>query len=866
MLHKTLRIPSGVSAPEGVIENLCNTANPTAVVVARQPYEPGVGGPVTRPGISAGMLFAAGIEHIDAATAQQRCGISQPGLWIPYRDLDGAPIMDESAPYGRLRLDHPRGDRKYHQRSGSVSHVYFPPGLRPLLNSRYVVIVEGEFKALSLVEAGIAAIGISGFYGHTEKAGDAFKLLPELATALQKGTLDYVYFLGDGDTAFNPQFADSACRLAEAFNRTILLPRIPVDQLKGIDDCRGLLRDRFISFWDEIVRSAVPVNPRTDCDALKVQLVLREIDAVAKLDAAARAEAERRIIKLAATVHAPVAIQKLQAFMLQAFGIKTRTFGAAVKVERKETARILNDRTPWLEGMPSPDGRPRVLLPGPDREVSAFAGDVGRVMALKPHWFSRVNTPCVVATDAVTGAATFENLDPARSVSSLEQVAQTGVIKRDPDGGDPWFEPLSMRIDAATLLIKSDQLRNALPRVDRILEVPLPIMTPGRTVVLPSRGYNPDLKIWVSPSAPAIAMIPVVEAYQRLDWVLQGFAFVGPQDRTHYIAHLLTHMAAGFFPSWSTRTPLYVYLANRPRVGKDYLAGTIGVLFEGHAIEESPLTDDEPETTKRLVTAMRKGRRRLHFSNCAGALESPAFEAFLTNALFTGRLLGVSDDITVANETVVSISGRTGLTVSPDLALRSRIISQTWHQENINARTFPVPNLHDELRRCRGEILSAVYTFVMTWVEQGCPAGPTSFASFPDWARVVGGIMAVNNLGDPCLPHVDGLLPMDRETEDMKTVFATMRNLRGDQPATSADIMGIVKAAPDENLFPQFDLTKPGERAKFGQMLRRYDKRVLGGIRLEFVPNKKSERSKYRFFATEMGGGGEDGGLISLPA
>ena len=92
-----------------------------------------------------------------------------PGLWLPYHDLEGLPILENGKPYGRLRLDLPVGDKKYHQAAGTSVHIYIPLGLRRLSLSDDLVVVEGEFKSLALVEAGIPAVGISGFYGFRTK-------------------------------------------------------------------------------------------------------------------------------------------------------------------------------------------------------------------------------------------------------------------------------------------------------------------------------------------------------------------------------------------------------------------------------------------------------------------------------------------------------------------------------------------------------------------------------------------------------------------------------------------------------------------------------------------------------------------------
>lgn len=51
-------------------------------------------------------------------------------------------------------------------------------------------------------------------------------------------------------------------------------------------------------------------------------------------------------------------------------------------------------------------------------------------------------------------------------------------------------------------------------------------------------------------------------------------------------------------------------------------------------------------------------------------------------------------------------------------------------------------------------MLGAVAALVKHWIGCGCPPGQTPFNSFPEWARVVGGVMTCCDLGNPCLPHM----------------------------------------------------------------------------------------------------------------
>ena len=48
-----------------------------------------------RPGIKDETLAAAGIIHVDAERAEKLTGLAAPGLYIPYRTIDGHLVIDK---------------------------------------------------------------------------------------------------------------------------------------------------------------------------------------------------------------------------------------------------------------------------------------------------------------------------------------------------------------------------------------------------------------------------------------------------------------------------------------------------------------------------------------------------------------------------------------------------------------------------------------------------------------------------------------------------------------------------------------------------------------------------------------------------
>ena len=149
-----------------------------------------------RPGISNEMLARAGVRHVSAAEAEALCGATKAGLWLPYRNADGSAVRDGDKDYGRLRLDEPDDKKKYHQAFGTSVHAYLPPGVAdPPSPGGDLYIIEGEFKSLSLAEAGFPAVGISGFFGFGLK--DNGGIVPELATVIEQRKPARIFFCGD---------------------------------------------------------------------------------------------------------------------------------------------------------------------------------------------------------------------------------------------------------------------------------------------------------------------------------------------------------------------------------------------------------------------------------------------------------------------------------------------------------------------------------------------------------------------------------------------------------------------------------------------------------------------------------------------
>ena len=304
-----------------------------------------VGSEVVRPGVSSATLAAAGVRKVEAAEAFTLVGYQVAGDLIPYRDSTGQPILRrDGQPFYRLRVKYPQsGGPKYLSPKGEPCQLYLPPADWNRAGKGVVFyIVEGEFKALAMTEAGFTCVGVGGINSvcPNNAAGDP-ELLPALVKLIAQVNPPTIAFIGDNDTALIPGFSQEAVKLAKLIGRPVILPRIPCDSPgKGVDDMSQQLGDKFANWWKQTVAEAEPVKEKDSAGSLAVRLLSREEAALAKMVLTSREEVTARLVKLGAGVsHEPIPYEALTKMAMKVLGITSRPFKNAVKTEIEQQAK-----------------------------------------------------------------------------------------------------------------------------------------------------------------------------------------------------------------------------------------------------------------------------------------------------------------------------------------------------------------------------------------------------------------------------------------------------------------------------------------------------------------------------------------------
>jgi len=498
-----------------------------------------------------------------------------------------------------------------------------------------------------------------------------------------------------------------------------------------------------------------------------------------------------------------------------------------------------------------------IQLPGVGRTNREFSEDLAKIFDRDEEIFFNENEQKIVEIKQMfdkysqKNVLSFKKLDVVDVFNKVEKkLSKLGLNTFFMQGDNIKIKsPKKLDIE---LFAGSDSFIDKLNKVNRFFTYPYLYLTDDGLKTTKS-GYNEDLSAYTVTGL-EIEDMTTGEAKRWMHYILKDFCFESDEDYYMALAYLMTPAARGIYSNPTKRSPFFVFLGNREGVGKDFLAGCSGIIYEGQDVQNSPISTDskyenKDEFRKQLLSIFRGGRRRFHSSNNRGMLNNEILEMILTNETFEDRLLGSSTQLTFPNELDISASGNIGLRYTPDLARRTRTIKLFYADEDIKKRNFSDPNLHGTIKKNRGKFLSALYQLFSDWYKNA-PDYNLEFSGFHEWANVVGGAIKYHYGFDVTNEQQQDELSGDSETADMKKFFEFMYKFtgNGERSFTIKEIFEKLKGTPDS--FRNKDLLQENEEIDFFEDILKDSngKKILGKKIRKFVGrifnNKKILKTK----------------------
>ncbi|MFZ4776953.1 MAG: toprim domain-containing protein [Terrimicrobiaceae bacterium] len=713
-----------------------------------------------RDGVQTETLIENGIHRPTTAEINDFFDSKWPdGFIIPYHDALGGDIIDNDRPYARIRISAPGDGPKYLQSKGSKPHIYIPRGLSGL-NTDELVVVEGEIKALSLVEEGIAAVGIGGFYGLASNN----ILIPEIIDALINRSIKKVYFLGDNDTSVNPQFSDAAIKYSHLLNLinpaspiSLYLPRIPLDKPKGIDDVKGALGASFRAFWDSIIKTAIHVPPFIDrlgsqeFKDKRAELILLLLTPVIPFIASSSGAVDAEFFYRFASIYNYLPLTYRAAFasicrdvMYEIKDIDTCSkllpWRATKELQRASKSVIMamyGGKSSPVTALPpaaslppaapsSPSvvavkaSKPKVHLPSaPFTTPADTAREIFDCLARTKKFFFYNSAPAYVQNDEK-----LEFLGPDSLRHEVPNYAEWVKIKRS-KLGFPIEKVVTYPSADECKIILQTHSTSLLPPLHCIHKSPI-LVKDGTSLKALTKGYNPEAGGRYIVNGGVTMPVHLGDAVNELKELISDSPFNSESDRSRALCALITPalIFGDFFPSHS---PLFFFEADFSQIGKGFLAELIQTIYGEQASIIGQQTGGVGSVDETLAAALVKGTPFIQMDNFRGTFSAPYFEAILT----TGKNQTVSCRTPYAKAVDVDPKHRVfhftsnGITTTTDLLNRMCVIR--LRQANL-PKTFKTysGNLEvlDYIAANQAKCLGAVFRIVQEWASLDRPRRP----------------------------------------------------------------------------------------------------------------------------------------------
>lgn len=691
------------------------------------PHEP------LRSGISPEMLRLAGVCSVTAEQAEVLTGKRAAGVYIPFRDLDGNPIPD----FGRLRLTRVEGNQKYHQRAGSLVHAYLPPGLVELPIGGALIVIEGEFKALALREAGYLAVGITGFYGFARERSSV--LAPELDAALSRFKPTVVHFCGDTDATTNYQFYDAALKLGTLLRKLpqppkeLFLTCVPVNSpAKGFDDAREVRKDAFNEWFNSLLNSSYPLGEGLAAAGTLVARVKCEQANFKSLKGSEKEKAERNLLKAAAACASsdPLRHEEIITLFSETFGSPKSTVRKAVKVVRAqwntETAtkknRQATSKLPAHIPLPS-DG---------SASITESAKVLFEMMKLKGIYYRQGAGVVVVNAEGKSAKLEPVSLESLRSrAENLAVPLKRAVMTR----GGTTFEQANMSMDDAKALLASEQVKQ-LDFIRGVLPLPILTLDSNKQPRMLGPGYDAATQLFITTKDPLPPLPPVSEAVETIKSLFVDFCFQDASDQSRAVSMFLTLAltVAGVLPGLN---PMFVIEADNSQTGKGLLTSLLANVFRLRiaAIAQHPgrgLGSQEDS----FYAALELGQPLVVFDNWRGKLSCPALEQFMTQRSggFPVRVAYKAQREVDPAYYLLALTSN-GCELTPDQANRSVLIRLLKQREDYAFPSFPEGDFPAHVLAHWQRYACAIFSVLTEWFRLGSPKTNVQYNSFTLWAQ-----------------------------------------------------------------------------------------------------------------------------------
>lgn len=772
--------------------------------------------------ITKAYIDAAGIYRVDDEAGRIEAGVNgsakkgsrYEGLIFPYL-VDGRPRGGI-----RLRRDFPdvevkaNGEKKeikkYLAPPQQKPSVYFAPSLADRFELRVwdraeIVIVEGEKKALALQRyfdmrgLDVAVWGLAGVSAWRQNRRDNYEERRHGGKTLivNEPIADFAVFdwkgknvaiLFDVNVETNPQVFNARARLGSWLitrGATVGLISLPAKPgVNGVDDFLGIYgADEF----DAVIGAEFgAVYPSADAAFEFLTDLVGELSVSQSLS---DFDPYKLAPMLAAVAQPQAASFKRQ---LKELGVKFSAGELSRAIEREKSSRR---RAEWLKKHGEETGignnkRPQIDIG--TKILDALTADLwNAVMEANNRWpeIFRRGTGLVRLERDAEGS-----LFPAALTVPGFRNYCAKAAEWTSDGYAFVFPPKDLIENALA------DTEKPLPKLSRVVSVP--VFTPaGKLHSTP--GLDPESGIYYDP-LDGLSILPLPSKIEQAhvdaatDWIFEDmfcdFPFASEADKQNVVALMILPFVRDMV---NGQTPIHLLEASTSSAGKSLLCQVAMSAFAGK-VSLSTCPQKAEEWSKVITTQLLRAKGYVAFDNLDHHLSSDALCMAVTSPVWDDRILGGNTSANVKTDVVWTLTANNP-TLHHDIVkrcVRVRLVPDTSEPE---LRTgFKYDDL--ESRCCQPEFRArsiwAAHVLVANWLQQGQPIAPQKPVSrFPEWTRIIGGVLAAAGLTDFLANYREFQAAADTDINAAGALLSSIwsSTAAGLNPArfTTKDVLGI---------------------------------------------------------------------------
>ncbi len=329
----------------------------------------------------------------------------------------------------------------------------------------------------------------------------------------------------------------------------------------------------------------------------------------------------------------------------------------------------------------------------------------------------------------------------AARVPFLKDDEQRGPVRQSP--------PLAV----AQIIHARQQHAECIRPIESVLNFPV-MLADGS--LLEQRGYNGQARCYLDPNVEvSVSEAPTQQeaaaAVRRFQELLSDFQFAAPEDFSSWLAALLSPLVK--VATKNAPAPLCCISASTPGAGKTLLIDVLSTIITGtKSANKGYNTKDSVEWGKRLTGFVYEARPIGVFDNCNGVIGDEALDRLLTSSVWSDRLLGSSDIISIPVVTTWIANGN-NIAPSADTTRRSMMCRIEVDVERPQERqNFKIKNLLEHVTKERSTLLSAALTILKGYYAAGKPdQNLPTWGSFEAWSDVVRSAIVWAGASDPFL-------------------------------------------------------------------------------------------------------------------